>query len=137
MKIPKEARNLVEKQPLLYLATVDPAGWPNVVPMLQYWWYSETVLVVGDVFMRQTIVNVKATGLTSFSLTNPEGTVSYKFKGHASYRTKGPEYEFANDSWHEKNPGKDFKGCVVIEVVAVYEAKRGKTAGDLLAGEQV
>ncbi len=137
MKIPEQARALVEKRPLMYLATVDPAGWPNVVPMLQYWWYSEAVLLVGDVFMKKTVENVEATGLVSFSLTGPEGTESYKFKGRAAYRTEGAEYDFANARFHEKKPEKDLKGCVVVEVVAVYDAKRGKTAGDLLAGERV
>ena len=137
MKIPEEARKLVEQRPLMYLATADSSGWPNVVPMLQYWWYSETVLVVGDLFMRKTVENVRATELVSFSLTHPDGKESYKFKGLAVYRTEGPEYEFANDRLHEKKPGKDFKGCVVVEVVAVYDAKRGKTAGDLLTGRGV
>ena len=53
MEIPEPAKSLVNEHPLMYLATVDEAGWPNVVPMLQYWWHSEDVLVRGDVWLNR------------------------------------------------------------------------------------
>jgi len=137
MKIPEQAKSLVNEQPLMYLATVDEAGWPNVVPMLQYWWHSGGALVVGDLFMKKTVANVKETGKVSFSLTNDKTGASFKFKGTATYSTEGPEYDFANEKLHAKSPDKNFKGCVAIKVCAVYNAGKGAVAGEHLAGEEI
>ena len=143
MEITEEARNLVAERPLMYLATVDSDGWPNVVPMLQYWWVPpETVgngrtLVVGDLFMKKTVENVRDTGRASFSLTGAEMAPSFKFKGNARYETEGPLYDFANEKLQALKPGKKYKGIVVVEVCSVYDAARGNGAGALLSGEAV
>lgn len=143
MEITEEARNLVAERPLMYLATVDSDGWPNVVPMLQYWWVPpETAgngctLVVGDLFMKKTVENVRDTGRASFSLTAAEMAPSFKFKGHARYETEGPIYDYAVEKLQSMKQGKKFKGVVVVEVRAAYDAARGNNAGALLSGEAV
>jgi predicted pyridoxine 5'-phosphate oxidase superfamily flavin-nucleotide-binding protein len=143
MEITEEARNLVAERPIMYLATVDSDGWPNVVPMLQYWWAppeltgNDYTLVVGDLFMKKTVENVRDTGRASFSLTAAEMAPSFKFKGHARYETEGPLFDFAVEKLQAMKPGKKYKGVVVVEVCAAYDAARGTSAGALLSGEAV
>jgi predicted pyridoxine 5'-phosphate oxidase superfamily flavin-nucleotide-binding protein len=137
MEIPAVVKKAVEDRPLMYLATVDDAGWPNVAPMLQYWWCNDDVIVVGDMFMKKTAENVRETGRAALSMTNPATDVAYKLKGTATYATAGPEFDLALRRLRESKPKKNFKGCVIIRVTAAYHASRGKHAGELMAGEPV
>ncbi len=133
MGIPKQARALMEQGHTIPLATVSSDGTPNVAPMLQYWWYGEATLVIGDLFMHATRKNVEDTGKVSFSVWDPETGESYKFNGTATYETSGAAYDMANDKLHTKKPEKDFKGVVVIKVTEVYDAARTPNAGKLIA----
>ena len=120
MQIPHEAKELMEQKKVIALATASKASIPNVVYMLQYWWYRTNVLVIGDVFMNATRRNVEENGYASFCVWDEETDRSY---------------EFANAILHKNKPGKNFKGVVVIKVAEVYNASRGENAGKLIAGE--
>ena len=133
MTMPEGARKLMEQRKTIALATCANTGTPNVVPMLQYWWHGEDELIIGDLFMKATRRNVQDTGLASFSVWDDESGEAYKFVGSARYETSGPAYELANANLHKKKPQMDFKGVVVIRVTEVYDASRGKSAGDLIA----
>ena len=136
MRIPENARNLMGQNKTIALATCSRDGTPNCVPMLQYWWFDEDVLVVGDLFMKATSKNVKETGLVSFCVWDDQSGESYKFVGKARYAAEGEEYSLANENLHRKAPDKNFRGVVVIEITRVYDASRGENAGKLIAGEQ-
>ena len=133
MTIPQEARAILGQQALMAFATCSRQGVPNVVYMLQYWWVSETELVVGDVFMKATRENVRENGRVSFCVWDEQADRSYKFKGMARYETAGVAYELANQNLHQKKPDKDFKGVIVVTITEVYDASRGPNAGKLLA----
>lgn len=137
MQVPHEIRQAVDARHLMYLATVDEEGWPNVVPMLQYWWCADDAIVVGDMFMRKTAENVQKTAKVSLSFTDPETDVAHKLKGIATYATEGEEFDLATRKLHESKPSKSLKGCVIIRVTAAYNASRGKHAGERIAGESV
>ena len=132
MHIPEQVRETFGERPLMYLATVDQDGVPNVVPMLQYWWFQEDTMVVGDLFMKATQANVQANGKVCISACG-KGSEAYKLKGTASYETSGPGYDLANRKLHESNPKKDFRGVVVFKVTEVYNAAKGPDAGKLMA----
>ena len=136
MKIPENAKRLMEQGKIIALATSTAASVPNVVPMRQYWWYGEDELVVGNRFMKATQRNVEENGWASFSVWEDGSGESYKFVGTAKYETSGPRYELANENLHRKKPDTDFKGVVVIKVTEVYDAARGENAGKLIAREQ-
>lgn len=135
MRIPEEAKRLMEKEKVIALATSSKDAIPNVVFMLQYWWYQPDMLVIGDVFMHATRRNVQENGCASFCMWDEETDKSYKFKGTAAYEASGEVYEFANAILHKKKPDKNFKGVVVIKVTEVYDASRGENAGKLIAKE--
>ncbi len=134
MQIPAQVKGLFDERPMVYLATVDEDGMPNVVPMLQYWWLAEGTLVIGDLFMKATKANIKANGKACISGCSQAGE-SYKLKGTATYQASGPGYDLANENLHRKKPEKDFKGVVVFTVTEVYNATRGPEAGKLMVGE--
>jgi len=136
MNIPHNAKKLMEQGKVIALATTTNDAIPNVVYMLQYWWYQPDVLVIGDLFMNATQRNIQENGHTSLCVWDEETDRSYKFIGTATYETSGEAYEFANTNLHKKKPDKNFKGVVVIKVTEVYDASRGESAGKLIAGEQ-
>lgn len=133
MQIPHDAKELMEQQKIIAFATASKNAVPNVVYMLQYWWYQPDILVVGDVFMNATCKNIQENGYASFCIWDEESDRSYKFIGTAKYETSGKAYEFANEKMHNKKPDKNFKGVVIIKVTEVYDASRGENAGKLIA----
>ena len=135
MQIPHDVKELMEQGKIIALATATNEAIPNVVYMLQYWWYQPDVLVIGDVFMNATRRNVQENKYVSFCVWDENTDQSYKFIGTATYETSGEAYEFANANLHKNKPGKNFKGVVIIKVTEVYDASRGKNAGKLIAKE--
>ena len=133
MQIPRNAKELMEQKKVIALATASKDAIPNVVYMLQYWWYRPGVLVIGDVFMNASRRNVQENGYASFCVWDEQTDQSYKFIGTASYETSGEAYEFANANLHKKKPDKNFKGVMVIKVTEVYDASRGENAGKLVS----
>jgi predicted pyridoxine 5'-phosphate oxidase superfamily flavin-nucleotide-binding protein len=135
MAIPEKARNLMNHGITMALATSTPHGDPNVAPMLQYWWYDEEILVIGDFFMKATKANILSNPRVSFTVWQENPREGYKFKGNARYVTSGSEYDFANSKMKEKTPERNFKGVVAIHVEEVYDIKSGPTAGQLISNE--
>ena len=133
MQIPRDAKELMEQKKIIALATASKEAVPNVVYMLQYWWYPPDVLVIGDVFMKASRKNIQENGYASFCVWDEDTDRSYKFTGTATYEASGEAYEFANANLHKKKPDKNFKGVVVIKVTEVYDASRGENAGKLIA----
>jgi len=125
----------MEKGKIIALATSSRQAVPNVVFMLQYWWFQEDTLVIGDVFMNATRRNIQDNGFASFCVWDEDTDRSYKFKGIAKYETSGQAYEFANGILHKKKPQKNFKGVAVIKVTEIYDASRGENAGELIVKE--
>ena len=135
MQIPHNVKELMEQKKIIGLATASKKAIPNVVYMLQYWWYQPNVLVIGDVFMNASRRNVQENGYASFCVWDENTDQSYKFIGTAKYVTSGKAYEFANANLHKKKPDKNFKGVVVVKVTEIYDASRGENAGKLIAKE--
>jgi len=135
MQIPNDAKELMNQKKIIALATASNEAIPNVVYMLQYWWYQPGVLVIGDVFMNATRRNVQENNYVSFCVWDENTDKSYKFVGTATYETSGEAYEFANSNLHKKKPDKNFKGVVVVKVTEIYDASRGENAGKLIVKE--
>lgn len=135
MQIPRDAKRLMEQKKIIALATASKQAIPNVVYMLQYWWYQPDVLVIGDAFMNASRRNIQENGYVSFCVWDEDTDASYKFIGTATYEASGKAYEFANANLHKNKPDKNFKGVVIIKVIEVYDASRGENAGKLIAKE--
>jgi len=69
MQIPGNAKELMAQNKIIALATASKEAIPNVVYMLQYWWYRPDVLVIGDIFMNASRRNVQENGYASFWAT--------------------------------------------------------------------
>jgi predicted pyridoxine 5'-phosphate oxidase superfamily flavin-nucleotide-binding protein len=136
MNIPHDAKVLMEQKNVIAFATASKDAVPNVVYMMQYWWYQPDILVIGDVFMNASRKNIQENGYASFCVWDEDLDQSYKYVGTATYETSGDAYEFANENLHKKKPDKNFKGVVVIKVTEIYDASRNENAGKLIAGEQ-
>ena len=135
MQIPSNAKEIMAQKKIIALATASKEAIPNVVYMLQYWWYQPDVLIIGDLFMNATRRNVQENGYASFCVWDEQTDQSYKFIGTAKYETSGEAYEFANANLHNKKPDKNFKGALVIKVTEIYDASRGENAGKLIVKE--
>jgi len=129
--IPENVRSLFAGR-VFWMGTADAAGMPNVAPMLQSRWTGERTLVIGDMLMKATSANVRATGKVCLSAYDPKSDAACKLTGTAVYETAGADYDFAQAELEKRKPGKKFKGVVVFTVQAAYDQARGPNAGALI-----
>ena len=78
----------VLKENIWYLATYSDE--PNAVPVAFKDVTDDGKLVVGDVFMEQTLKNVEANGKIAVSACDGKTMEGYQIKGTAEYVTDGP-----------------------------------------------
>ena len=135
MELPEKVKALFTKISTFAMATVTPDGRPNVVAMARKYWFKNDLLVIGDMFMKATKQNVEDNEKVSLCTWDDATGESYKLIGIGHYKTSGEELDLANQELQKDKPGKKFKGVVIFETKEVYEAARGKAAGDLIAGE--
>ncbi len=135
MKLPEKTKSLLTRINTFAMATVSNDGVPNVVPMARKYWHKDDLFVIGDMFMKATKRNVEDNGKISVSVWDEESGESYKLIGKGAYETSGEAFDLANNELQKDKPGKKFKGVVVFNATAVYDAARGKNAGTLIAKE--
>jgi predicted pyridoxine 5'-phosphate oxidase superfamily flavin-nucleotide-binding protein len=128
----QDVKPLFDGSRVIWMATVDASGAPNVAPMRQLWWSGERTLLIGDMFMKATAANVQSTGRVCLGVHDPDGNQSWKMTGTAVYETQGPNYDLAQAGLEKKTPGKRFKGVVVFTVQAVYDQMPGPNAGNVV-----
>ncbi len=81
---------LFKEQPW-YLGTY--ADEPNTVPVAFKDITPDGKLIVGDVFLKTTLDNIRANGKIAVSASNMQTFEGYQIKGTASYITEGPIVE--------------------------------------------
>ena len=81
----------VLKENLWYLGTYSDE--PNAVPVAFKDVTEDGVLLVGDVFLDQTLKNIKSNGKIAVSACNAETMEGYQIKGRAEYLEDGPIVE--------------------------------------------
>lgn len=79
--------NLLKEQ-VWYLGTYN--NEPNAIPVAFKDVTSDGQLVVGDVFLKTTLENIKANGKIAVSACNAQTFEGYQIKGTARYITDGP-----------------------------------------------
>lgn len=79
------------KENLWYLGTYSDE--PNAVPVAFKDVTEDGVLLVGDVFLDQTLKNIKSNGKIAVSTCNAETMEGYQIKGKAEYLEDGPIVE--------------------------------------------
>jgi len=131
--IPDPCKAMFAGGSLFFMGTAGPDGTPNVAPMLQAWWADDRTLVIGDMMMKATAANARATGKVCLSAYDADTDKAYKLVGTAVYETEGPRYDLAQAELAKKAPDKRFNGVVAVTVKAVYDQSRGPNAGSLIA----
>ena len=132
MSIPEKVGAMLDQWRLFALATTDSDGTPNVAPMMQMWRFKDDVIVIADLFMKLTRVNVETNGKAGIGIWDDKTRESYKLKGEARYVTEGEEYDFTVSKIREKNPKANPKGALVIRIISVFDTASGPKAGELL-----
>ena len=99
------------------IATFD--GMPNVVPVGFKTVTEGGKLLVGNVMMKTTVENIRATGVAAVSAYDPKTSEGYQVKGKACYVTEGP--------WMEQMKAmadQVFHGAVVVQGVVVIDPQQ-------------
>lgn len=87
MVLNENVKKLLKEQ-LWYLATYSDE--PNAVPVAFKDVTKDGMLIVGDVFLETTLVNIKANGKIAVSVSDATSLEGYQIKGTAAYITEGP-----------------------------------------------
>ncbi|MFZ2472902.1 MAG: pyridoxamine 5'-phosphate oxidase family protein [Methanothrix sp.] len=78
---------------LVYLATSNPEGKPNVVPVGLCRAINDKQLIIIDVLFNKTRKNLEDNPLVALSFTDHKRMASYQLKGRAEIHTAGPIFE--------------------------------------------
>ena len=118
------------------IATVCTKGWPNVVPVGFKAVLPDGKLAVGDVFMKQTVLNVESSHRMSVSAYDPKTMEGYQAKGTAEYVTEGPVVEkfqaMAEQLFHG---AANVKGAIILTPTKIVVTTPGPENKKVLLGE--
>jgi predicted pyridoxine 5'-phosphate oxidase superfamily flavin-nucleotide-binding protein len=128
-------KEIFAKQGIFALATADPKGVPNVVPVGAVKILDDETILVSDQYFRKTLDNLRKNPKVAISFW--EMGEGYQIKGKAKIHTEGKIYEETAE-WIRKlseeigRPIKS-KGAVVIKIKAIYSVSPGSKAGERIA----
>jgi hypothetical protein len=116
MPLTPQARQLLESQVTIMLATASAAGQPNVAPMALYWVTDDGRMVLGDLWLKTVVKHVQENPQVQICYWDEDTNTTYKFGGRAAYVTAGPEFAFARARMAEAGTeeAQALKGAVVI-----------------------
>jgi hypothetical protein len=86
-------KQLIQEQPVVYVATSDDQGRPNVSPKGALKILGNDRLVFGDLFSLKTRANLQANPQAAVAVVNPQAYEGYQFKGRAELVQEGPLFE--------------------------------------------
>lgn len=120
-KITEEVRTMVEKKKLVFAATANKEGLPNVSPKgsIRYW--DENHLIFVERNSARTIKNLKENPNISLVILDEEKAKGFQLKGQAELVDKGKTYEEVEKIEKARTPYRGPFNCVVkIAVVEVF-----------------
>lgn len=112
--------NLIEGE-ILYLATADPNGKPNLITCEGNKIFGDTI-VITDNMMGKTRKNLKNN--SKVAVVCGSGDKWYQLKGTASRYSSGKWFKFVKGL--PTNKGYDPKGAVLVKVKEAYDLGSGK-----------
>ncbi len=107
-------KKLIEKN-AMGLATVDENGDPHVIAIGDVEVVSDNQLLIGDVYMKETIKNLKHNNKVALVVWNKdweENCFGYELIGDTQYFTEGEYFEKVKEI-HE---GFSVKGAILVKV---------------------
>jgi predicted pyridoxine 5'-phosphate oxidase superfamily flavin-nucleotide-binding protein len=123
----KEAFSTVKAFPI---ATASKSGEPNVTPHGFVMLVDDDTIWIGDVFMNNTLKNVKENPMASIYLHGPETKGCYQIKGNITVKSSGPEYDKLNEIVKAKMPNAHAKNLLIMKISGVYQCTPGPKAGE-------
>jgi uncharacterized protein len=130
-KMTERMQNLFNQQKVVVLATADPDGVPNAVPVGAKEIIDDETILISDQYFNKTLANLKANPVAAVTVW--EGHEGYQFKGRITIETEGERYERAAQWVAEKGKkaGRELrsKGIVLLHIEAIYGVSPGPNAG--------
>jgi predicted pyridoxine 5'-phosphate oxidase superfamily flavin-nucleotide-binding protein len=90
-----DMKRVVREQSLAFVATVCPDGSPNVSPKGTITVWDDDHLIFADIASPNTMANLAQNAAVEVNVVDPLVRKGYRFKGHASVLTDGPQLDEA------------------------------------------
>jgi len=134
-KMTERMKTLFNQQKVVVLATADPDGVPNAVPVGAKEIIDDETILISDQFFNKTRANLEAN--PQASVTFWDGHEGYQIKGRITIETSGPVFD-ETAAWIDDLSQKvgfplKSKGAVVLKIEAIYGVSPGPGAGRQLA----
>jgi predicted pyridoxine 5'-phosphate oxidase superfamily flavin-nucleotide-binding protein len=133
VKMPQEAREVLQKQKPTPIATASKDGNPNVVYIGYLKILDDEQIMIGDNFFNKTLRNLEENPRICILCYDSESKRSYQIKGSAKVHKHGPEFEQMRAWVHGANPKMPAKSCVMVKVEEVFDSIWGPGAGKKIA----
>ncbi len=131
MVMNEEMMDAVEKN-LVFMATANQQGMPNVVPIGFARPLNENTILIVDNYMHKTIKNLEENPQLSLIIQDAK-SFPYQFKGTVEIFKSGKYFdeavEWAQNVMSELEP----KSAILFTVKEIYSVKPGPQAGEKIA----
>ncbi len=92
-KLTEHMKQLIQEQPVAYVATADAEGRPNVSPKGTLHILDNDTLVFADLFSLKTRANIEVNPQMAVTIVNTRAYEGYQFRGRAELVSEGPLYD--------------------------------------------
>ncbi len=116
---------------LVFVATVNRDGIPNVVPIGFARPLDENTILIADNFMKKTRENLEANPKISF-VTKDSTKCPYQFKGSVEIFTEGKYFDTVTEWGQNAMTKLSPKAAVLVKVEEIYSIQPGPEAGKKL-----
>lgn len=113
---------------LVFVATVNREGIPNVVPIGFARPLDENTILIADNFMKKTRENLEANPKISF-VTKDSTKCPYQFKGSVEIFTEGKYFDTVTEWGQNAMTKLSPKAAVLVKVEEIYSIQPGPEAG--------
>lgn len=127
-KLNRDVKELLNDAKIWIIATMDES--PNAIPILFKKITDEDDLILFDVFMNQSIKNIKKNAQIAISAYDVNTLTGYQLKGTAQYSTDRALVEEGNSI--TKNYNLTTKGAVIVNIDKVIVLSPGPDNGKVL-----
>jgi uncharacterized protein len=114
--IGQEARRVVERQRLCFVATVNEDGTPNLSPKGTVGVLDDDHLVFGDIRSPRTVENLRRRPAVEINVVDPIGRKGYRFRGRATIVDPGRRFDELVESFRARGLEHPYHCFVVIDV---------------------
>ena len=128
-RITEEMKEVASKTKGFALATVTKDGAPHVIPVYFGKVLSDDEFLVADVFMKQSVDNIKANPKVSISAWDMESLKGYEFKGNARIETSGKAFDDTAKWVKGAFPQLSAKAAIVVKIDSICIRTPGPDAG--------